>query len=49
MRVGITRERAPGERRVAAVPDIVARYVEWGWDVVVEADAGASAGFPDTA
>ena len=49
MRVGISRERAPGERRVAAVPDIVATYVKWGWDVVVEPDAGTAAGFPDPA
>lgn len=47
MRIGIPRERAHGERRVAASPDVVSTYVGWGWDVVVERDAGRSAGYPD--
>ncbi len=47
MRLGIPRERRNGESRVAAVPDVVKTYVEWGWDVVVEADAGRAAGFPN--
>ncbi len=49
MQVGVPRERTPGERRVAAVPDVVRQYREWGWDVVVEADAGTAAGFTDDA
>jgi NAD(P) transhydrogenase subunit alpha len=48
VQIGIPRERADGERRVAAVPSVVDTYVGWGLDVVVEAGAGDSAGFPDT-
>jgi NAD(P) transhydrogenase subunit alpha len=47
MRVGIPREYAPRERRIAAVPSSIKAYAEWGWEVVVEHDAGAAAGFPD--
>ncbi len=47
MRIGIPRERRPGEHRVAAVPDVVKKYAEWSWDVAVERDAGTAAGFPD--
>lgn len=48
MRIGIPREHAPGERRVAAVPDVVKTYVGWGWEVVIEPDAGRAAGYPDS-
>ena len=48
MRIGIPREQAAGEHRVAAVPDVVKTYVGWGWDVVVEPDAGTAAGYPDS-
>jgi NAD(P) transhydrogenase subunit alpha len=34
---------------VAAVPASVKVFSGWGWDVRVEAGAGAAAGFPDTA
>lgn len=47
MHVGITYERAPGESRVAATPQTVATFVEWGWQVDVESGAGTEAGFPD--
>ncbi len=47
MRIGIPKERRPGEHRVAAVPDVVKKYVEWTWEVVVERNAGTAAGFPD--
>jgi H+-translocating NAD(P) transhydrogenase subunit alpha len=47
MKVGIPRETAEGERRVALVPDGVRRLVDAGVDVVVEAGAGSSAGFVD--
>jgi NAD(P) transhydrogenase subunit alpha len=48
MRVGVPKETAAGERRVALVPETVSRLGE-GVEVVVEADAGAAAGFPDDA
>jgi H+-translocating NAD(P) transhydrogenase subunit alpha len=47
MRVGIPREIAPGERRVALVPELIKRLE--GFEVSVERGAGAEAGFPDEA
>ncbi len=49
MRIGIPREIAPGERRVALTPDMVARLIKSGHSVAVQAGAGAAAGFPDAA
>jgi NAD(P) transhydrogenase subunit alpha len=49
MRVGVARETAPGERRVALVPESVAKLVAAGFDVVVEPGAGDAASFPDDA
>ena len=43
------RETAQGERRVALVPETVGKLTAAGFDVVVEADAGAAASFPDAA
>jgi len=47
MKLGIVRETWPGERRVAASPQVVARWVKAGWLVQVERDAGAAASYPD--
>ncbi|WP_066465264.1 Re/Si-specific NAD(P)(+) transhydrogenase subunit alpha [Sanguibacter suarezii] len=49
MRIGIPRETRDGERLVAATPTTVAQLVKLGYDVVVEAGAGAQASFPDAA
>jgi proton-translocating NAD(P)+ transhydrogenase subunit alpha len=49
MRVGIARETAPGERRVALVPETAGKLAAAGFEVVVEAGAGAEASFPDAA
>jgi H+-translocating NAD(P) transhydrogenase subunit alpha len=49
MRVGIPRETAPGERRVALVPELAAKLSEAGFEVVVEPGAGAAAAFTDDA
>jgi NAD(P) transhydrogenase subunit alpha len=49
MRVAVPRETAPGERRVALVPDVAERLVASGFEVVVERGAGEAAGFPDEA
>jgi H+-translocating NAD(P) transhydrogenase subunit alpha len=49
MKVGVPRETAPGERRVALVPEIVSRLASGGFDVVVEQGAGEAASFPDAA
>jgi NAD(P) transhydrogenase subunit alpha len=48
MRLGIPKETSDGERRVALIPETVARLGD-GVDVIVEAGAGAAAAFPDTA
>ncbi|CAN5697609.1 Re/Si-specific NAD(P)(+) transhydrogenase subunit alpha [soil metagenome] len=47
MKVGILKEIAANEARVAATPSIVNRIRKLGLDVVVEAGAGDRAGFPD--
>ena len=47
MRVAVPRETAPGERRVALVPETVTKLRAAGFEVAVERDAGTSAGFPD--
>ncbi len=47
MKLGIVRETRPEERRVAASPNSVARWVKAGWDVLVEKGAGDSASYPD--
>src|SRR4051794_19089260 len=49
VRVGVVRETAPGERRVALVPETVGKLTAAGFDVVVEPGAGAAASFPDEA
>lgn len=45
--LSVPKEIAPGERRVAATPDVVKKYVGDGIAVVVEAGAGESASFAD--
>jgi hypothetical protein len=47
--VGVVREWVPGERRVAMVPEVVARLRSAGVEVLVEAGAGAQAWFADSA
>src|SRR3990172_6736385 len=49
MKVGIARESAPGERRVALVPELIAKYKAAGLEVLVEAGAGSGALIPDGA
>jgi H+-translocating NAD(P) transhydrogenase subunit alpha len=47
MKVAIPRESRPGERRVAATPETIARLTKLGFDVLVESQAGAGASFAD--
>ena len=47
MRIAVPRETAPGERRVALVPDAVKRLASVGFEVAVERGAGREAGFSD--
>jgi proton-translocating NAD(P)+ transhydrogenase subunit alpha len=49
MRIAVPKETSAGERRVALVPENVARLVKQGHSVRVERGAGAAAGFPDAA
>jgi H+-translocating NAD(P) transhydrogenase subunit alpha len=47
LNVVIPKERVPGERRVAATPDVAGRMIKSGNQVIVERSAGESAGFSD--
>jgi H+-translocating NAD(P) transhydrogenase subunit alpha len=49
MRVGVPKERAAGERRVALVPELAGRLAANGFEVLVERGAGKAASFPDAA
>jgi H+-translocating NAD(P) transhydrogenase subunit alpha len=47
VKVAVPKETAPGERRVALVPDAVKKLTDGGFDMVVESGAGAEASFSD--
>jgi NAD(P) transhydrogenase subunit alpha len=47
MRIGVPKETAAGERRVALVPEVVRRLTGAGHEVVIEPEAGAAAEIPD--
>jgi len=47
MKVGVARETAPGERRVALVPEALDRLTKAGLEILVEAGAGAGSLIPD--
>lgn len=47
--IGVPKETADGERRVALVPEVVRKLARAGFEVVVEAGAGEAAYFPDNA
>ena len=47
MIVGVPREIFPGERRVALVPSSIPTLAKGGLEIIVEAGAGAQAGYPD--
>jgi NAD(P) transhydrogenase subunit alpha len=49
MKVGVIKEEAPGERRVALVPETVPKLQGAGAEVLVETGAGEAAWFPDSA
>jgi NAD(P) transhydrogenase subunit alpha len=49
MKVAVVKETAPGERRVALVPEMISRLRGAGLDVLVESGAGDSAWFDDAA
>ena len=47
MRLGVPKETAEGERRVALVPEVVRKLAAAGHEIVVEAGAGARRLIPD--
>jgi len=49
IRIGVPRETAPGERRIAATPESVKKLTSPTVTLVVETGAGAAAGYPDAA
>ena len=49
MRIGVPKETAAGERRVALVPETVGKLTGGGFEVIFERGAGGAASFPDSA
>jgi NAD(P) transhydrogenase subunit alpha len=49
MRIAVAKEVEVGERRVALIPDTVARLIKQGLEIWVEAGAGEGSGFSDEA
>ena len=47
--IGVPREVYAGEKRVATVPEVVAKLIKLGFTVSVERGAGAAANFSDDA
>jgi len=47
MTIGVPRETSAGEKRVATVPEVVAKLIKLGFAVRVESGAGAAANFGD--
>jgi len=47
MKIAIPKERVSGETRIAASPDMVKKFVGFGFDVVVEKGAGDASAMPD--
>ena len=45
--IAVVKEQAPGEQRVATVPEVVQKLTRSGCEVLVEHDAGAGAFYPD--
>ena len=48
MKVAVVKENAPGERRVALVPETVPKLMAAGAEVLVQSGAGEAAWFPDS-
>ena len=45
--IGVPKETAPGEKRVATVPDVVEKLAKLGFSVAVQSSAGDAANFAD--
>src|SRR5437868_4615363 len=48
-KIGVPKEIFAGEARVAATPDTAQKLQKLGFEVLIEANAGANANFPDEA
>ena len=49
MKIAVLKEQADGEKRVAATPETVKKFIGLGADLAVERGAGAAAGYDDAA
>lgn len=49
MKIAVLKEQRPGETRVAATPETVKKLIALGHEIVIESDAGTSAGYFDAA
>jgi NAD(P) transhydrogenase subunit alpha len=49
MKVGVAKETAPGERRVALVPEVLGKLTAAGLEILIERGAGAGSSIPDAA
>jgi H+-translocating NAD(P) transhydrogenase subunit alpha len=47
LRIGVVKEVAAGEQRVALTPDVLVKLKDAGLEILVEAGAGSGAWFPD--
>ena len=47
LKIGVLREVAAGEKRVATVPEVVEKLVKLGFSVLLESGAGGAANFSD--
>jgi proton-translocating NAD(P)+ transhydrogenase subunit alpha len=47
VRIVVVRETAPGERRVALVPESCRKLIQVGYEIAIESGAGEAAGFAD--
>ena len=47
LKIGVPRETAAGEKRVATVPEVVEKLIKLGFTVAVESSAGDAANFSD--
>jgi NAD(P) transhydrogenase subunit alpha len=47
MRIAVPKETAPGERRVALVPESCKKLITAGYEIAIEPAAGDAAGYPD--
>ena len=48
MRIAVPRETAPGEQRVALVPESCRKLIQAGYEIAIESGAGEAAGFADS-